>query len=126
MFVTVYVALLFFVLTPGILITLPPKGSKFVVGAVHALIFAFIFHLTHKLVWSVTSGEGFKEGAKAKCKDDPPTAKCNSSNTNESQGCDEITWDQGSCVCKKNGKTLNSVSGKPYNNNPDCKNKLVK
>jgi hypothetical protein len=49
--VSLYAALLFFLLTPSILLSLPPKGSKYVVAAVHALVFALIFHFTHKLVW---------------------------------------------------------------------------
>jgi hypothetical protein len=49
--VTLYAALLFFLLTPAILVSLPPKGGKFTVAAVHALVFALIFHFTHKLVW---------------------------------------------------------------------------
>jgi hypothetical protein len=46
----VYSALLFFVLTPGILVTLPSGGSKVVVAATHALVFAIVCHLTHKKV----------------------------------------------------------------------------
>jgi hypothetical protein len=49
--VTLYVAVLFFLLTPAILVSLPPKGGKFTVAAVHALVFALIFHFTHKIVW---------------------------------------------------------------------------
>lgn len=49
--VTLYVAVLFFLLTPAILVSLPPKGGKFTVAAVHALVFAVVFHFTHKLVW---------------------------------------------------------------------------
>lgn len=49
--VSLYSAILFFVLVPGILLTLPKKGSKFVVAGVHALVFALVFHFTHKLVW---------------------------------------------------------------------------
>ena len=49
--VSLYAALLFFLLTPAILVSLPPKGGKFTVAAVHALVFALIFHFTHKLVW---------------------------------------------------------------------------
>jgi len=36
-----YIAL-FFLLTPGILVTLPPGGSKYVVALVHALIFGLV------------------------------------------------------------------------------------
>ena len=48
--VTIYSAILFFVLTPNILVRLPPKSSKFVVAATHAVIFALIFHFTCKIV----------------------------------------------------------------------------
>jgi hypothetical protein len=33
-------ALLFFVLTPGVLVSLPPGGTKLTVAATHALVFA--------------------------------------------------------------------------------------
>lgn len=53
--VTIYSAILFFILTPNILVRLPPKSSKFVVAATHAVIFALIFHFTCKIVWKATS-----------------------------------------------------------------------
>ena len=65
-----YIAVLFFVLTPGILVSLPSGGSKITVAAVHALVFALIFHFTHKLVWNVTKSvrfgnlEGFESANK--------------------------------------------------------------
>jgi hypothetical protein len=46
----IYTALLFFVLTPGILLSLPPKGKKMTVAAVHALVFAFVFTISHKFI----------------------------------------------------------------------------
>jgi hypothetical protein len=45
-----YSALLFFLLTPGILLTLPPKGKKMTVAAVHAVVFGLVWALTHKMV----------------------------------------------------------------------------
>ena len=42
----IYVGILFFVLTPSILLRLPPKGSKYTVAAVHALVFAVLFYFT--------------------------------------------------------------------------------
>jgi len=56
----VYAFLLFFVLTPGILVTLPPRSlvknsSKIVIAAVHAAIFAIVWTLTHKVVWRASS-----------------------------------------------------------------------
>ena len=71
--VTIYCAVLFFVLTPGILVSLPPKSGKMVVAATHAVIFALIFHFTHKTVWMATMNigapikkEGFTKGANPK------------------------------------------------------------
>ena len=58
LFVTIYVALLFFVLAPGILLSLPPGGSKMTVAAVHAVVFALIFHFTHNLVLRLGNSSG--------------------------------------------------------------------
>jgi hypothetical protein len=51
---SVFLAVLFFVLTPGVLLRLPMGGSKLVVAATHAVVFALIYHFTHKLVWRAT------------------------------------------------------------------------
>jgi hypothetical protein len=50
-----YAFVLFFVLTPGVLLSLPPGGSKMMVAATHALVFAVVWHFTHKIVWTATS-----------------------------------------------------------------------
>lgn len=34
--------ILFFLLTPGILVSLPPGGSKYMVALVHAIVFGLI------------------------------------------------------------------------------------
>jgi hypothetical protein len=63
--VSLYAAVLFFLLTPAILVRLPPSGGKFTVAAVHALVFALIFHFTHKIVWRLGArleGMAVKEG----------------------------------------------------------------
>jgi hypothetical protein len=52
--ITIYVALLFFVLTPGVLVTLPPKSGRLTVAAFHALVFALVWHFTHKIVWKLS------------------------------------------------------------------------
>lgn len=59
-----FTALLFFLLTPGILLSLPPGGSKKVVAAVHAVVFALVWTFTHKLVWEWGVSHGYitKEG----------------------------------------------------------------
>ena len=43
-----FIVLLFVVLTPGVLLRLPPKGSKYVVAAVHGLVFAFVLCFAYK------------------------------------------------------------------------------
>jgi hypothetical protein len=54
-----YVFVLFFVLTPGVLLSLPPNASKLVVAATHALVFALVWQFTHKMVWKASVGMGF-------------------------------------------------------------------
>ena len=62
-----FTALLFVVLTPGVLLTIPPKGSKVVVAVVHGIIFALIYHFTHKAVWRMTRKyEGFADATPLK------------------------------------------------------------
>ena len=43
-----FVVVLFVVLTPGVLLRLPPKGGKYVVAIVHGLVFSFVLHLAYK------------------------------------------------------------------------------
>ena len=56
---TLFVAALFFVLTPGVLVKLPPGGNKYTVAAVHALVFAVVYSLVHKAVLHYLYPEGF-------------------------------------------------------------------
>lgn len=44
----IFSVLLFFVLTPGVLLRLPPNGSKYLVAAVHALVFASVSTMSLK------------------------------------------------------------------------------
>jgi hypothetical protein len=63
--VSLYAAVLFFILTPSILLRIPKSGSKWVVAAVHALVFGLIFHFTNKLVWRLGARfEGFEPNSK--------------------------------------------------------------
>ena len=48
---TLYIVLLFFLLTPGVLLRLPPRGSTMTVAATHAIVFGIVWQLTHKFVW---------------------------------------------------------------------------
>lgn len=58
-------ALLFFILTPGILLTIPPKSSKKTVVIVHSLVFALvitiIWHFTYKLNYNTNESFVYKE-----------------------------------------------------------------
>ena len=48
--ISVFVAVLFFVLSPGVLLSLPPKGSLMMKAAVHAVVFAVILYFTEDIV----------------------------------------------------------------------------
>jgi hypothetical protein len=57
---TLYVVILFVLLTPGVLLRLPPKGSLLTVAIVHGLVFALIYHFTHRIVYTI-SLDGFED-----------------------------------------------------------------
>ena len=50
--VAIYLAILFFILTPNVILRLPPNGGKFTVAFIHAIIFAIIVYFTQHAVWS--------------------------------------------------------------------------
>ena len=58
---TAFTALLFVVLTPGIVLTLPSKASsKLVVAIVHGIVFAILYHCAQTVVLKWTRNyEGF-------------------------------------------------------------------
>ena len=47
---------LFYVLTPGILLRLPPKASPKIVALTHGVVFALVWWIIHKPLWLFTSG----------------------------------------------------------------------
>jgi len=67
-----FAGLLFFLLTPNILVRLPKNGNKFTVAGVHALVFAFVLYffniIFHRLVGGIVTlrTEGFSDD---KCMD---------------------------------------------------------
>jgi hypothetical protein len=64
-FVSLWCAVLFFVLTPGLFLRLPNRGDKYIVACVHAALFALILHFTYKFVYTATQNmEGFKKHTK--------------------------------------------------------------
>jgi len=46
----VYAAVLFYLLTPGVLVSLPPGGSRTTVTLTHAVVFSLVWCYTHKAV----------------------------------------------------------------------------
>ena len=57
----IYVVVLFILLTPGILVMLPPGGDKMTVTLVHALIFGLIFSMAHGTIMKLSSGQSYYE-----------------------------------------------------------------
>jgi hypothetical protein len=45
-----YAAVLFYALTPGVLVSLPPGASRMTVNLTHAVVFGVVFVLTYKTV----------------------------------------------------------------------------
>lgn len=67
--VILYSAILFFILSPGVLLRIPKNGDKFTVAGVHAVVFALVFGLTYKFVWKMGARlrlEGFGSDTIAK------------------------------------------------------------
>jgi hypothetical protein len=59
---SVFGAILFYFLIPGVLVRLPPKSSNFRVAVFHALLFGLIFYLTHRIVYKCFSPKWRFEG----------------------------------------------------------------
>ena len=59
-FMAVYFAVLFFILSPNILLRLPQNGSKITVAAVHAVVFGIVAYLTGKAVWKLSNRLGLE------------------------------------------------------------------
>lgn len=59
-FMAVYFAILFFLLSPGVLLRLPQNGSKMTVAAVHAAVFGVLAFLTGKFVWRLSHRLGME------------------------------------------------------------------
>jgi hypothetical protein len=63
MYCILALAVLFVVLSPGVFVRLPEKGSRVLVMAVHTTIFVVLGYLLCNMINNV---EGFQEGCKAK------------------------------------------------------------
>ncbi len=63
---TLFVTALFVALTPGVVVSLPSRGSLLQKAVVHGVLFAVIYHLIHKSVWNFLTEEGFQVNANRK------------------------------------------------------------
>jgi hypothetical protein len=72
---SVFAAILFFLLAPGVLLRLPANGSKMTVAAVHALVFGVIFYVTHRSVYAYFNPGRRYEGMDMKKKEGLATSK---------------------------------------------------
>ena len=61
---SVFAAILFFILSPGVFLRIPKTGSKMTVTGVHALVFAVLFYFTHAMVYRFFNPSGRREGMK--------------------------------------------------------------
>ena len=61
--ISLFAGLLFFLLTPNILLRLPKNGSKYTVAGVHAVVFALAIYLLHLFLESSIHSVNLKEGA---------------------------------------------------------------
>jgi hypothetical protein len=59
---TAYLTLLFAVIVPGVLLTLPPGGSKLVVALTHGLVFAIVFQVITFYLFDINSTSEGDEG----------------------------------------------------------------
>jgi hypothetical protein len=59
-FTLLLVAVLFFLLTPGVLVRLPPKSGVLVVAAFHAVVFTLVYFFGTKFLWSLLKNEGME------------------------------------------------------------------
>ena len=57
----VFVAVLFFILTPGVLVRLPPKCTLLTCAAFHAVVFTLVYYFGTKFLWNLLKNEGMED-----------------------------------------------------------------
>ena len=53
---SVLIVFLFFVLTPGVYLTIPRRGSKWTVALVHGVLFALVLYIANNFIFKVYEG----------------------------------------------------------------------
>jgi hypothetical protein len=59
-----YAAVLFFLLSPGVLLRIPSKGSVMAAAAVHAVVFGVVLYILCAHIIPNTQREGFEDSEK--------------------------------------------------------------
>ena len=77
--------ILFFVLSPGVLLTLPPKGDKFKVVLFHAFVFSILLSLVSMFLKNIMK---LREGSETECHKADPNVT----------GTDNASWYDGECL----------------------------
>jgi hypothetical protein len=67
-----FVAVLFFLLTPGVLVRLPPKCTLLTCAAFHAVVFTIVYFLSCKFFWSLLNKNEYMTAGKEGAADMPP------------------------------------------------------
>jgi hypothetical protein len=62
---TICVAFLFFILTPGVLLRIPRRGSLIYAAIVHSIVFALLYYLIHKIVSNTVGGQQVFDASKS-------------------------------------------------------------
>lgn len=52
---TLFIVVLFVLLTPGVLLRLPKNGNKWTVAFVHGIVFALVFLFSQRFVWTLSA-----------------------------------------------------------------------
>ena len=99
---SLFMAVLFVALTPGILLTLPPKSSKLVVAVTHGVVFAVVYYLTHKMVPT-----GLYEGFAVSC---ASTAACPAAAVKGGATCYSLSGTSPGVCCLPGGVKVNSAA----------------
>lgn len=90
-----FIAFLFFVLTPGVYLTIPRRGSKWTVAIVHGLIFALVLYIANKFIFKAYEGFATVCGIGKPC---PTGYSCEKSKCTRAPTCTGGTLN-GGCKC---------------------------
>jgi hypothetical protein len=125
-FMSLFLGVLFFLLTPGVLVVLPPNmtglNGFYIVAATHALVFALVYYVTKKIIKKMFyRTEGFRRTATSTSSDDSEDdlsagSKCKNNKDCSSNSCKHP---EGTCQSTKTPGLAQSPA-KKCNSSKDC------